>query len=56
MERGFSLTRKLPGMEIIRDAGSLRLKDEIEVKFLRGRIEAEVKKIEGEKEDGRRNA
>jgi len=49
LERGFSLTRKLPGMEIIRDAGSLRLKDEIEVKFLRGRIEAEVKKIEGEK-------
>jgi len=49
MERGFSLTRKLPGMEIIRDAGSLRLKDEIEVKFLRGRIEAEVKKIDGEK-------
>ena len=49
LERGFSLTRKLPGMEIIRDAGSLRLKDEIEVKFLRGRIEAEVKKIDGEK-------
>lgn len=54
LERGFSVTRKLPGMEIIRDAASLRLKDEIEVKFLRGRIEAEVKKIEGEKEDGRR--
>jgi len=48
LERGFSLTRKLPGMEIIRDAGSLRLKDEIEVKFLRGRIEAEVKKVEKE--------
>jgi exodeoxyribonuclease VII large subunit len=48
MERGFSLTRKLPGMEIVRDANSLRLKDEIEVKFLRGRIEAEVKKINGE--------
>ena len=49
LERGFSLTRKLPEMEIIRDASLLRLKDEIEVKFLRGRIEAEVKKIEGEK-------
>lgn len=48
LERGFSLTRKLPGMEIVRDANSLRLKDEIEVKFLRGRIEAEVKKINGE--------
>jgi exodeoxyribonuclease VII large subunit len=49
LERGFSLTRKLPEMEIIRDASLLRLKDEIEVKFLRGRIEAEVKKIDGEK-------
>jgi len=49
LERGFSLTRKLPEMEIIKDAGSLRLKDEIEVKFLRGKIEAEVKKINGEK-------
>lgn len=48
LERGFSLTRKLPGMEIITDASSLRLKDEIEVKFLRGKIEAEVKKINGE--------
>ncbi|MDP3026026.1 MAG: exodeoxyribonuclease VII large subunit [candidate division Zixibacteria bacterium] len=48
LERGFSLTRKLPQMEIIRDAGSLRLKDEIEVKFFRGRIEAEVKKVEKE--------
>ncbi len=49
LERGFSLTRKLPEMEIIKDTGSLRLKDEIEVKFFRGRIEAEVKKIDGEK-------
>lgn len=49
LERGFSLTRKLPGMEIIRDANSLRLKDEIEVKFYKGKIEAEVKKIKSEK-------
>jgi len=49
LERGFSLTRKLPQMEIIKDTGSLRLKDEIEVKFFRGSVEAEVKKIDGEK-------
>jgi len=48
LERGFSVTRKLPEMEIIRDAGSLRLKDEIEVRFFRGKVEAEVKKIKGE--------
>ncbi len=48
LERGFSLTRKLPEMEIVRDAASLRLNDEIEVKFHRGKIKAEVKKITGE--------
>jgi exodeoxyribonuclease VII large subunit len=48
LERGFSVTRKLPEMEIIKDAGSLRLKDEIEVRFFRGKVEAEVKKINGE--------
>jgi exodeoxyribonuclease VII large subunit len=48
MERGFSVTRRLPEMEIIKDADSLRLKDEIEVRFFRGKVEAEVKKINGE--------
>lgn len=48
LERGFSVTRKLPDLEIIRDADSLKLRDEIEVKFHKGRIEAEVKKIKGE--------
>lgn len=49
LERGFSLTRKLPEMEIIKDTSSLRLKDEIEVKFFKGKVEAEVKKVEEEK-------
>ncbi|HVP35476.1 MAG TPA: exodeoxyribonuclease VII large subunit [Terriglobales bacterium] len=48
LERGFSVTRKLPEMEIIKDANSLRLKDEIDVKFYKGMIEAEVKKIKDE--------
>jgi exodeoxyribonuclease VII large subunit len=46
LERGFSLTRKLPGMEIVKDADALKLKDQIEVKFFKGKIEAEVKKID----------
>ncbi len=50
LERGYSITRKLPEMEIIRNAGRLKLRDEIEVKFFKGWIEAEVKKIEGEGE------
>jgi exodeoxyribonuclease VII large subunit len=51
LERGYSLTRKLPGLQIIRDAGSLKLKDEIEVRFFKGKIEAEVKKVEKEKKE-----
>jgi exodeoxyribonuclease VII large subunit len=46
LERGFSLTRKLPGMEIVKDADALKLNDQIEVKFFKGKIEAEVKKID----------
>jgi exodeoxyribonuclease VII large subunit len=48
LERGFSLTRKLPEMEIVRDAETLKLKDQLEVKFFKGKIEAEVKKVEKE--------
>ena len=47
LERGYSITKRLPEMEIVKDAGRLKLKDEIEVKFFKGRIEAEVKKIQG---------
>jgi exodeoxyribonuclease VII large subunit len=46
LERGFSLTRKLPGMEIVRDAETLQLKNRVEIKFFKGKIEAEVKKID----------
>ena len=45
-ERGFSLTRKLPEFKVIKDASLLKVDDRIEVKFLKGKIESKVKKIE----------
>ena len=44
-ERGFSLTRKLPELKIIKDANLLKVNDLVEVKFLKGKIESKVKKI-----------
>jgi exodeoxyribonuclease VII large subunit len=45
-ERGFSLTRKLPELNVIKDASLLKVNDFIEVKFLKGKIESKVKKVE----------
>lgn len=45
-ERGFSLTRKLPELTVIKDASLLKVDDHIEVKFLKGKIKSKVEKIE----------
>jgi len=45
-ERGFSLTRKLPELFIVKDAGMLKVNDRVEVKFLKGKIESKVEKVE----------
>ena len=45
-ERGFSLTRKLPELKIIKDADLLEVDDRVEVKFLKGKIKSKVEKIE----------
>ena len=45
-ERGFSLTRKLPELKVIKDASLLRVDDRVEVKFLKGKIESKVEKTE----------
>ena len=45
-ERGFSLTRKLPELFIVKDAGMLKVDDRVEVKFLKGKIESKVEKVE----------
>lgn len=45
-ERGFSLTRKLPELKVIKDAGLLKIDDRVEVKFLKGKIESKVDKVD----------
>jgi exodeoxyribonuclease VII large subunit len=47
-ERGFSLTRKLPEFFIVKDAEMLKVDDRVEVKFLKGKIESKVEKVDKE--------
>jgi len=47
-KRGFSLTRKLPELSIVKDAAVLKIDDRVEVKFLKGRIESKVEKVDKE--------
>ncbi|KPL00759.1 MAG: hypothetical protein AMJ90_07800 [candidate division Zixibacteria bacterium SM23_73_2] len=48
-ERGFSLTRRLPELTIVKDASMLKKDDRIEVKFHKGRIESKVEKVKKDK-------
>jgi exodeoxyribonuclease VII large subunit len=48
LERGYSITRKVPELAVVKDAAHLKVEDEIEVKFHLGHIRAEVKKINEE--------
>jgi exodeoxyribonuclease VII large subunit len=48
LERGYSITRKLPELRVVKDANFLEAKDEVEVKFHHGEITAEVKRINKE--------
>jgi exodeoxyribonuclease VII large subunit len=53
LKRGYSIARKLPGLEVIKDAGILKEKDRIEVKMFKGRVESKVELIDPET-DGKR--
>ncbi len=46
--RGYSITRKLPELVVVKDASSLKVEDEVEVKFHHGQIRSEVKSINRE--------
>jgi len=46
LKRGYSITRKLPGLTVIKDAGNLKEADRIEVKVFKGRIESKVELID----------
>lgn len=45
MERGYSLCYKLPQFNLIKDARKLEIKDEVEVRLLKGKFQARVEKI-----------
>ena len=48
LKRGYSVTRKLPALELVKDAKTLQLEDEVQIKFHHGDIQARVKKIKTE--------
>jgi exodeoxyribonuclease VII large subunit len=46
LKRGYSIARKLPELEIIKDAGLLKEEDRLEVKFFKGKVESKVESID----------
>jgi exodeoxyribonuclease VII large subunit len=46
LKRGYSIARKLPELKIIKDAGLLKIEDELEVKFFKGKVISKVKQID----------
>jgi exodeoxyribonuclease VII large subunit len=46
LKRGYSITRRLPDLKIIKDAAILQKADLIEVKLCKGRIESKVESID----------
>jgi exodeoxyribonuclease VII large subunit len=48
LKRGYSIARKLPELEIIKDAGGLKEEDRLEVKFLKGKVKTKVEQVDSE--------
>ena len=46
--RGYSITRKLPELMVVKNASSLLVDDQVEVRFHHGQIRAKVKSISAE--------
>jgi len=51
LERGYSIVRRLPSQEIIREASRLKPHDRVNVKVHRGEFTARVEKVAGGEED-----
>ncbi len=45
LERGFSITRLIPSMGIVKDAGVLKHGDNVNIKFSKGEVDCRVKKV-----------
>ena len=48
LQRGYSITRKLPSGEIVRQAGALSTNEEVNIQLARGNFDARIEKIYGE--------
>jgi exodeoxyribonuclease VII large subunit len=48
LKRGYSIARKLPRLEIIKEAGLLKKEDRLEVKFFKGKVKSKVEQIDSE--------
>ena len=48
LQRGYSITRKLPSGDIIRNAGMLATNEEVNIQLAKGKFQARVEKIYGE--------
>lgn len=48
LQRGYSITRKLPGGEIVRQAGALKTNEEVNIQLAKGNFDARIEKIYGE--------
>ncbi len=46
LQRGYSITRKLPSLKILRDSSEVKTGDQVEVKLYRGALTCNVEKIE----------
>jgi exodeoxyribonuclease VII large subunit len=47
LQRGYSITRKLPSLQILRDAAEVRPGNEVEVRLHRGVLICNVEKVDG---------
>ncbi len=48
LKRGYSIARKLPKLEIIKDAVLLEKEDRLEVKFFKGKVKSKVEQVNSE--------
>jgi exodeoxyribonuclease VII large subunit len=46
LQRGYSITRKIPSLEILRDSGQVKEGDQVEVRLFRGKLVCGVEKSE----------
>jgi exodeoxyribonuclease VII large subunit len=45
LERGYSITRLVPSMKIVKDAKDLKQEDTVNVKFSKGAVDCTVKRV-----------